>query len=231
MNLTNLLRPIKADKIRVGPDCDGGYVVAKNYLSPYLYSYGVGVECGFEQHYNKLVDNCKIKLFDGTVKNPVDFLANHHNAIFFQNNVHNEKDLDIKEQNVFIQMDIEGAELDIFINMSKRTFQKIKQLCLEVHLFQEVGFEKAKNFFKILNKYFYLVHIHGNNFESEKKFGLPTVLELTYVNSLKWTDAITLEDKPCPALGLDFANNGANDLHLDWWVKKGYTKKLFRKTK
>lgn len=215
--LTNLLIPIKADKIRLGPNHDGGYVVAKNYLSPNLYSYGVGGQCGFEESYNKLVPDCKMKLFDGTVKSPNSFLGRHKNAKFFQKNVYNEKDLGIEETNVFVQMDIEGAEIDIFNKMSVDTFKKIKQLCIEVHLF-DLSFEKAKYFFKNLKKYFILVHIHGNNYEANK-FGLPIALELTYVNKLHWSDPIKLEDRPCPIQGLDFPNQTrANDLLLAWWI-------------
>lgn len=219
MDLTNLLLPIKTDKIRVGPSRDGGYVVAKKFLSPYLYSYGVGGQCGFEENYNKLVSNCRIKLFDGTVKSPVRFLTMHKNASFFQKNVYTEQDLNIEEENVFVQMDIEGAELDIFNSMSINTIQKIKQLCLEVHL-KGVEFEKSEYFFKKLNQYFYLVHVHGNNYSRHKKsFGLPVALELTYVNKLQWSDTITLEDKHCPVPGLDFPNKTrANDLILDWWL-------------
>ena len=218
--LTNLLIPIKTDKIRLGPKHDGGYVVAKNYLSPNLYSYGVGSQCGFEESYNKLVPDCKMKLFDGTVKSPNSFLGRHKNAKFFQKNVYNEKDLGIEETNVFVQMDIEGAEIDIFNTMSIRTIQKVKQLCLEVHLWRGLLFEKAEQFFKKLNKYFYLVHVHGNNYSKNKKsFGLPIALELTYVNKLQWIDSITTEDKHCPVRGLDFPNKTrAKDLLLAWWI-------------
>ena len=218
MDLRKYLNPIKADKIRIGPNCDGGYVVAKKYLSPYLYSYGVGNQVGFEVHYNNLVSNCRLKLFDGTIDIPNKFLALYQNAIFFQKNVYHEKDLDIKEQNVFVQMDIEGAELDIFNSMSIETIQKIQQLCIEVHL-NHVRFEQAEQFFKKLQQYFYLVHIHGNNWDSGKKFGLPAVLELTYVNKTSWIDLVTSEDKHCPVNSLDFPNDkNALDLMLDWWV-------------
>lgn len=221
MNLQKYLTPIKADKIRIGPLWDGGYVVAKKYLVPYLYSYGVGNQVGFEHHYNKLVSNCRLKLFDGTIDSPEEFLAVNKNWTHVKKNVHTANDLDIIEEDVFVQMDIEGAEVEIFRTMEEETFQKIKQLCIEVHLWGDIEPASIEDFFKKLNQYFYLVHIHGNNWESPShhKFKLPLVLELTYVNKTSWTDLVTAEDKGCPVHGLDFPNNkNAPDLILDWWV-------------
>jgi len=219
MDCRKYLNPIKADKIRIGPRCDGGYVVAKKYLSPYLYSYGIGNTISFEENYNYLVPNCNLKLFDGTARH-MNTIIKNNNWTHIEKNVYTANDLDIIESNVFVQMDIEGAELEIFHTMEKKTFQKIQQLCIEVHLGPDVKPTRAVHFFKKLNKYFYLVHIHGNNYSKNRKsFGLPIALELTYVNKLQWVDSIILEDKQCPVSGLDFPNTQtAPELILDWWV-------------
>ena len=132
-------------------------------------------------------------------------------------------------------MDIEGCEYDWLTEENlKILFDTFDQLTLEVHgLIEEVpdgwiidppiqdakdNLQKKIDFFKRLNEYFYLFHIHGNN-HSPRFVDFPDSLELTYVNK-KVCKKLGINNNPCPDNDVDEANyEGREDYVLDWWVK------------
>jgi hypothetical protein len=68
----NFLKPLSINnKIRLGPDHDGGYVVYEPALkNATLLTYGVGWDVGFEEHFNKMTSN-KVLMFDPTMFNNI----------------------------------------------------------------------------------------------------------------------------------------------------------------
>lgn len=219
--LYSYLLPIHTDKIRIGPDSDGGYVLAKNYLSKKIYSYGVGTNTRFEEAYLSLYPDTVIFLFDGTIDSlPNTEIIKQPNAKFYKKNVYHEDDLCIEGDDCLVMMDIEGSEVELLSSMSKSTFDKIKQICVEVHLNKRLILQDSIKFFQTINQYFYLVHIHANNHKQRLYFGVPSVLELTYINKKHFKEEMILETKSFPIKGLDFPNIlNKKDFTLDWWTK------------
>lgn len=139
---------------------------------------------------------------------------------FFRNNIHyqlkvgNKKKCvnlekilnNFREKNsIFLKVDIEGSEYDIIKEINK--FSKIiNTIVIEFHnLNKKKNFAEMINFIK--NNYpFKLVHIHGNNFSKTDKYGNPTCIELTLVNSNSiYVEKSRSIDK-YPLTGLDFPN-------------------------
>ena len=222
--LYDLLKPVKTQKIRLGPQKDSGYVVAKDYLPNNLFSYGVGHSCDFEADYINLVPNCSVALFDGTVRAPTNFLNAYPNAKFYNHNVYTLDDLGLAtqtEKNVFVAMDIEGFEFTVFKNT--RTLEvgniisKIKQLCIEIHL-ENKDYIEVFQLLHLFQQHFYLVHIHGNNFRTQTIWNLPICIELTYVNKSCFLEEVVYDKTSCPVEGLDYpCSSWSEDLSLNWW--------------
>lgn len=108
---------------------------------------------------------------------------------------------------VFLKLDIEGSEYDVFDQIV--TNQNL--LNGVVAEFHDLG-NRSKDFKKILvsmSKYFEIIHIHGNNNgEVIPPEDLPTILEISFINRNLLTD-IKVEDSTYeyPILGLDFPSD------------------------
>ena len=60
-----------------------------------------------------------------------------------------------------VKMDVEGAEWDSLLDAADETLQRIDQLAIELHFFEQ------KDFLRIvrrLKQFFYVVHLHFNNY-------------------------------------------------------------------
>lgn len=221
MDLRPCLSPIKTDKIRIGPNSDGGYVLGINYLSDTVYSYGVGKNVKFEEHYLQLRPCAKMFLFDGTVDSlPSKMLEKNAMVKFCKKNVYDEKDLEINDSGCLVMMDIERSEFNLIKSLTERTIEKIKQMCIEVHFHKTHTWKDSMGFFEIINRFFHLIHIHANNHKQRLHFGIPSVLELTLINKRYFKENIVLEKNNFPIRGLDYPNIvNKTDFNLDWWAK------------
>jgi len=222
-NIHKLLIPVKAKKIRIGPHCDGGYVLGEEYLSNDVLSLGIGSNVNFEIAYSNLFPSSCITMFDGTIDDVPSayhkILANKN--IFFKN-VYTEQDLFPIPNDCLVMMDIEAHEFRLIESFTDDTLAKIKQLCVEIHFTKKLPFPSAKNFLEKLNHYFHLIHIHENNFRKKLYYDVPSIIECTYVNKAHWKGKASREKSSFPVIGLDFNNNpnGLNNSKLDWWIKK-----------
>lgn len=217
MDFRSLVIPrLVEEKVRIGDKKDGGYVVSKKHLSENVYSYGIGHTISFEYDYLNWYPTSKIEMFDGTIsKLPV----NRQNFIFHNNNIYNEKSLLIKEDNVLVMMDIEGAEYKIIDSMSEMTMNKIKQFCLELHQIKAPSDDMTRRILEKLNNYFYLVHVHANNYRPQFKNEIPYTLELTYVNKNQFLEEPQIDSRKYPLKDLDYPNDPRkDDVILDWWL-------------
>ena len=136
---------------------------------------------------------------------------------FFKRNIHISKkvvlnkksvnEISIKEildkkKNVILKIDIEGDEYKI-LNVINKEQSKINLLLVEFHNISK-NMQKIKNF---LNKSkFKIIHLHGNNYGGVDKFNNPNVIEVTLINSKKFSVNKRKSTQKYPIFGLDFKN-------------------------
>lgn len=190
-------------KTRMGAHKDGGYVVVhpSNTNKPWdLYiSAGVGVEESFSKHFieHYQLDKNQCWVFDGTIEEfpkhylPFQFASKtrkHNKGIWFVKknigpdatpNTVNLSQLCEKHQNIFLKMDIEGAEYVWFHSLSASQLLKFREIIIEFHDIHTHPL--ASDVFQKLHGTHYLVHLHGNNYGGVNLDGFPNVVEATYI--------------------------------------------------
>lgn len=203
------------DKIRLGSKHgDGGYIISKRYLSNHLVSAGCNNHTSFEEDYLSTLPDSKVDIYDGN--SGCSLADSNPNVTFHSKHVHKLSDLNLT-QDCNAQIDIEGAELEIFLNPDD-DLSKLIQFSVEIHLnmigTEETWIQCLKNISSTHN----LIHIHANNHEMSNSYGVPSVLELSYVRA-GLIDDLVKETQQFPISGLDFANNGnGQDITLNWWL-------------
>ncbi|CAO5674333.1 MAG: hypothetical protein HEEMFOPI_00040 [Holosporales bacterium] len=189
---------------RYGRPYDGGYVVPTVACdrADVLMGYGIAGDFSFEEDFAKKQNNDGY-LFDGGIPsietaNPKlhfyrenlstdQFLYDRQNSSGVNKTFEQQlKDCGLEDKKIFIKMDIEGAEYAAFEGILKRQSQ-ITGIVLEIHFFHPIHVIQAYRLLWNLNKYFYLVHIHGNNcsptfFEAPNQQIMPEIMELTFVH-------------------------------------------------
>jgi hypothetical protein len=234
-------------KVRLGNPCDGGYVSALQAIckSESLFSYGVGTDISMELDYIEAT-NKKAFLFDHTIdtiqipehaKDKMEFFKEglssskqeKTDSFLSHYEKHFESEWDSRTQSfsdkVLFKCDIEGAEYEFLLNTDLKKMSDITTgLLFEFHSLTDPNIRDK--FFKCLheiNKYFYLCHIHGNNygrnfdyFEERhcsqldknyiEKFSLPSDIELSFVNKSIVKGALK-DYKKYPCQFLDKQNN------------------------
>ncbi len=118
--------------------------------------------------------------------------------------------------NLFLKMDIEGAEYEV-------TDEIIEQRCrinCVVAEFHDLdtntqGFNES---FKRLNRHFYCIHVHGNNFSPySQEHDFPCVIEITFLNKSLFPGSVIPVERSYPIAQLDFACNPVKaDYPLDF---------------
>ena len=202
--------------VRVGPNQDGGYVIADGFDYDLFISCGIANDIRFEESF---LDIHKIKCitFDGTIPS----FPSHRNSMeWIPKNIgfsNTEKTTNLKEyiQNnnkIFLKMDIEGSEFNWLDSMSETELEKFSQIVLEVHWPFDIY---RSNMLKKLNKTHYIIHIHGNNHGDIVTINnnimpmikLPEVFEVTYINKkLCDNSLIEMKEIKFPTI-LDYPNN------------------------
>ena len=152
-----------------------------------------------------------------TINKILDIFKYIDYKFFFKRNIHiskkvvlnkkNTNEISIKEildkkKNVILKIDIEGDEYKILNDINNEQ-NKINLLLVEFHDISK-NMQKIKNF---LNKSkFKIIHLHGNNYGGVDKFNNPNVIEVTLINSKKFTVNKKKSTQKYPILGLDFKN-------------------------
>lgn len=217
MSLLKLLKPvcINSEKVRLGQNQDGGYVINEVAIknSSILYTYGVGGDTGYEQAYRAMTGN-PVMLYDPThdMPNVPEGMTFHKVGLGTGANRFT-KHLDDEmggKFDVLLKIDTEGAEYEYFMD---ENIHFLGLLCtgiiLEIHHLNEPMRQLImKRILKDLDEYFFLTHIHGNNWGGEfglEGFSVPNVMELSFVHKLLCSPRADCEDI-YPSPGLDFPN-------------------------
>jgi hypothetical protein len=196
-----------SDRIRIGTDADGGYVLLNRRLEDInvLYSYGVAENSDFEEMFCKKFRSIA-RLYDHTVNEaPIkrDFIDFHKEGVGPEKN----EDCNTLESHIaqnednnkklILKMDVEGAEWDVLLQTPIATLELFEQIVIEIHELHsvppiydginlsKVTIEKRIEILKKINSLFYLHHVHACNYNPLyyiDRFKLPNALELTFVN-------------------------------------------------
>jgi len=219
--IKKLLMPHKYDKkIRIGPNRDGGYVLAGDLINcERLLSIGCKNETGFEEEFLRHNQNPNIKCQIYDVEGACDLASRDERVLFSLKKIENIEHVVENSLSTIIQMDIEGGEFECLSSHSGN-FQNVWQMIIEFHFYDSI----IKNYnltdiFAKLNSSFYLIHMHGNNHRGYIHSGIPQVLECTYVNKGLFKTIPEKETSAFPIKGLDFPNSiSKKEMLLDWWI-------------
>ena len=173
----------------MGPDGDGGYVVMDVSGYEFLVSGGVGGDIGFEISFTDKYDVDCI-CYDGTEQSGFE-LTKDYDRIQYVNknlgpqNTKDESNLEFvfeKYNDIFMKMDIEGAEYGLFNSFTNDQLKKIRQLVIEFHHpSQTYHWDVLYR----LSQTHYLIHYHVNNnnhiMYNMNNQTIPGVFECTYV--------------------------------------------------
>ena len=183
--------------IRVGADNDGGYLIP-DILDQIdtCFSPGVGKIHEFENQLNKKKIN--LYLADGTIDQSdiriekFNFLKKNLSSKNEENETTLQSWIDDNYQNnnnnLILQMDIEGSEYEVINSTSKKYLELFKVLVIEFHFIEKLYNRLSYNIFlssiKKILKSFHIAHIHPNNCQGYFKVcgeNLPTAIEVTFL--------------------------------------------------
>jgi len=210
------------EKKRLGVNSDGGYVIGilEGKYDFYI-SAGVSNEESFSRDFIEMYDmnkyNCAA--FDGTINN---YPYQYTNKItFYKRNISSYKNnqnanlsyFTDNYNDIFLKMDIEGAEYPWLLSLSEDQLNKFKQIAIEFHGINDdscnTKLEDKIKIFNILSKTHYAIHIHGNNCGGSTN-NIPDVVELTYIRKNTIDYEPDLNTTALPIRSLDFPNNPNN---------------------
>lgn len=222
--------------IRIGSIGDGGYLFPDIFKEVnYCFSPGVSNIASFEEHLaNKY--NIKSFLADASVDSPPVENDNFQFTKKFLGAQSNERYMtlsnwiELAEQqdnnNLFLQMDIEGFELDVLIKEDMKTLSKFAGMIIEFHwlhkIFERYSFKMFNAIFSKIFEDFCIVHIHPNNccgLATYNNVTIPRVAEFSFLrrdflDKVKRLNKISIPNK------LDHPNVKKNqDIILPniWW--------------
>lgn len=210
-------------KKRLGRNFDGGYVITEIPDIEYsiLLGCGIGDDISFEEDFIDKYPNVKSYLFDGTVhKLPTDkenftFIKKNIDN-FNDNNTTNMHDIIDNNDNIFLKMDIEGAEIPWLKGISYQQMNKFKQIVMEFHW---PFSDKEIDAFNKINNTHYLIHFHGNNNAGTRNHNgviIPEVFECTYLHKKYFGLYPEFNTEPIPS-GFDMSNSkDASDIYIDY---------------
>ncbi|WP_181699451.1 FkbM family methyltransferase [Chthonobacter albigriseus] len=193
------LRPIDNGfpLIRVGGEGDGGYLLPVDFDGlGGCFSPGVGKTSAFEKH---LIEEYGLQCYlaDGSVEGP----QIQHERIEFEKkfigSTRNDKFMTLDSwvdrkfrgrvnEDLILQMDIEGWEYDTLIHLEKSTLRRFRIIALELHgldrIFLQGCVSMFDSIFRKLTEFHDVVHLHPNNYATiETRVGveIPPLLEVT----------------------------------------------------
>lgn len=209
---------VPIQKIRLGSKGDGGYVIVPSMKYDFFLSCGLSDNVQFENDFLNLYD-VPCKGFDGTISSLPSNA--HKNLDWVSKNIgprNSDTETNLHEylskcKDIFLKMDIEGAEFDWIDSCSTEQLEHLKQIVIEVHWPNTD--KKWDSIFHRLAETHWLVHIHGNNhcgcYTIEGR-PIPEVLELTYIRKKDWL-ALNRNTRGFPHDEVDSKNCPTNPEH------------------
>lgn len=158
-------KPRGYNKIRIGRNNDGGYVILDGLEYDLMLGCGINDDDSFEHEFLKRYRNIECYTFDGTIAGE----PNPHPRIHFtKKNIGDKNDDKLSNlheyldnyKNIFLKMDIEGGEYEWIPTLSNEQLNNISQIAMEIH---EPFNEKKWECLEKLNETHRMIHFHTNN--------------------------------------------------------------------
>ncbi len=191
------MHPVGVEKVRLGSEHDGGYVLADPGYGGIVYSFGIDFYAPWDM--DMAQRGFHVYQYDGTIETPP---ATHEMLHFSNYNISGKdsgegvktiseiiRDLGHEhEQDIVLEMDIEGEEWSFFENISNEHIMKFKQMVIEMHHLLDMSYENLKKYELVLHKIHQThqcIHYHANNYCSKLAlfpgFSFPDTLEVTFL--------------------------------------------------
>ena len=192
------LAPVAINRqlVRIGADSDGGYLVPDDFEGLQVaVSPGVSTEISFDLG---MADRgLDVLMADASVAGPPLQNPHFHFVPKFVDVF--EDDRNIRLDNLckmivldsgkdrILQMDIEGAEYRVILDLSDEALKSFRIMVIEFHrldlMFSSFSWQLIRATFQKLLRYHHVVHIHPNNnveFDSRQGIDIPRVMEFTF---------------------------------------------------
>lgn len=173
------IQPVKlanCELERFGEAHDGGYLLCRNLLGPVKAAYSYGIS-GYDQWGCDVATRLGVRVHEYDCFNltrplcPTGKAVFHGECIGDSKRVDEGRPFDTLENQVrkngdagkplVVKMDVEGAEWESFLDASDDVLQRIDQMAVEFH-----GFDQGRHLLAIekLKRFFYIANLHWNNF-------------------------------------------------------------------
>ncbi len=235
-SLITRLHPTSSDiqLIRLGPNSDGGYLVPDDFAGiEACFSPGVDRISGFEKDCAEM--GIKVFMADYSVDMPLDshelfnftkkYVGVTTNDKFITIDDWVTKSLPKSQNDLILQMDIEGYEYEVILNASDALMKRFRIIVSEFHSLHELW---DKPFYLLASRVFEKIlqthtcmHIHPNNAcGTVKKNGIeiPVLMEFTFLRNDRIKHAQFAKKFPHP-LDYDNTNNTSFSLPTCWYNK------------
>jgi hypothetical protein len=221
----DLWKPIQPpyEKIRVGRDTDGGYLIQPVGLTKdkILLSYGINDDISFETVFAD--KGMEVYMWDHTIshlpnntehprlhwfKQPGSAFTFEDQILLYSKN--------LTKNNLFLKMDIESGEFPILLHCPPHYLKVFDQIVIEIHMIRFPNQGQLNAVYNLM-KYFELTHIHINNCcNSEGEFD---VVELSLLRKDLVPTPIKFDSTKHYPHPLDTKNvpNFVDDVFPDWW--------------
>jgi len=191
---------VGVDLVRVGGAGDGGYLLPNDLEGVrHCFSPGVDVKAAFE---NELAEGHGVRCFmaDASVSEPPlvnelfefdpKFLGSRNDDTFITLSSWVGQKVGDGDDEMILQMDIEGAEYEVFVETPMAALQRFRMMIVEFHdlerLFDTKMLRLVSAVFAKLGRGFSIVHVHPNNCRgivSRGGIAVPRVIEVTFVRN------------------------------------------------
>jgi hypothetical protein len=193
-------RLVAVDLIRLGGKSDGGYLVPNDLEGvKYCFSPGVDVKATFEK---ELAEKYGIRSFmaDASVSEPPldsdyfefdpKFLGSRNDDTFITLSSWIDQKVGADDHDMLLQMDIEGAEYEVFVETPMDVLSRFRIMILEFHdlerLFDQKMLPLLSAVFSKLARNFSIAHVHPNNCRgviSRDGVDVPRVIEVSFIRN------------------------------------------------
>ena len=233
--LLKRIRPYETEHelIRLGPGSDGGYLVPDDLEGiEALYSPGVDVESGFElecAHRGLRVFMADASVVEPGAQHPAfhfvrRFVGALTNAEMMTLDAWVESTEESSHGDLILQMDIEGSEYEVLLNLSEDLQSRFRIFVIEFHglhwLWSKPFFDLASRAIDKLLQTHVCVHNHPNDFNDIYRLWgieLPLATELTFLRRDRIAEMTPADHFPHP---LDRPNSAGNQLALpECWYR------------